>query len=235
MQINGRNWGMKSSMSNLLRTTILLIRKVAEDCHTFGGSSEQPKAALHFLTARTIRIPDRLKLSRCREKLMRLATEVTALESHLRHVHPVCYGAAGLFSDGTVAFASQKVVLEYSCTLDAVGQLANAIDRKAIHIKDHSEPCRPIMLVQCNQFGIAHAPFTQGRAFLAERGYGDCKILLHQLKKRKTQGGSEDEDRGVGEISKDENSGDCDINLLLLEVYANHRDGDNTIVGDKGV
>jgi hypothetical protein len=80
---------------------------------------------------------------------MRLATEVTALESHLRHVHPVCYGAAVLFSDGTVAFASQKVVLEYGCTLDAVGQLANAIDRKAIHIKDHSEPCRPVMLVQC--------------------------------------------------------------------------------------
>jgi hypothetical protein len=141
---------------------------------------------LHFLTAITIQIPDRLKLSQRREKLMHLATEVTALESHLRHVHPVCIGAAGLFSDGMVAFASRKVALEYGCTLDAVGKLANAIDGKAIHIKDHSEPCRPIMLVQCNQFGIACAPFAQGRAFLAKRGYGDCKILLHQLKKRKT-------------------------------------------------
>ncbi len=54
MQINGRNRGMTPSMSNLLRTTIALIRKVAEDCHTFGGSFEQPKTALHHLTARTI-------------------------------------------------------------------------------------------------------------------------------------------------------------------------------------
>ena len=86
----------------------LLIRRVAEDCHTFGGLSEQPKSALHFLTARTVQIPDHLKLSQRREKLMRLATEVTALESHLRHVHPVCYGAAGLFSDGTVAFPVER-------------------------------------------------------------------------------------------------------------------------------
>ncbi len=34
---------------------------------------------------------------------------------------------------------------------------------------------------------------------------------------------------------KDENTGDCNIDLRLLEVDANHRDGDNTIVGDKGV
>ena len=54
MQINGRNWGMKSSMSNFFRTTIALIRKVAEDCHTFGGLSEQPIAVLHHLAARTI-------------------------------------------------------------------------------------------------------------------------------------------------------------------------------------
>jgi hypothetical protein len=139
---------MKLSMSNSLRTTIA-IRKVAEDCHTFGGSSEQPIATLHHLAARTIHIPDRLKPSQRREKLMRLATEVTTLESHLRHVHPVCYGSAVLFSDGMVAFASQKVVLKFGCTLDAVGQLTNAIDRKAIHIKDHSKPCQPVMLVQC--------------------------------------------------------------------------------------
>ena len=29
--------------------------------------------------------------------------------------------------------------------------------------------------------------------------------------------------------------GDCDIDLRLLEVDANHGDGNNTIVGDKGV
>jgi len=220
MRRNGTNQDTKSSMSNSLKTTISLIRTLAEDCHTFDGSSEKPVVALHHLTARTIRIPDRLKPSQRREKLMRLATEVTALESHLRHVHPVCYGAAVLFSDCTVAFASQKVALEYGCTLDAVGQLANAIDKKAIHIEDE-EPCRPIMLVQCDQFGIAHAPFARGRAFLAERGYGDCKILLHQLKKKKNRGRSEDEDRGVGENLNAENTGDCDKDLRLLEVDAN--------------
>jgi hypothetical protein len=170
MQINGRNWGMKSSMSNSLRTTIALIRKVAEDCHTFGGSTEQPIVALHHLAARTIQIPDHLKISQRREKLMRLATEVTALESHLRHVHPVCYGAAVLFSDGTVAFASQKVVLEYSCTLDAVGQLANAIDRKAIHIKDHSEPCCSVMLVQCATDAQAAAVAEASKGMVVNAG-----------------------------------------------------------------
>jgi hypothetical protein len=31
-----------------------------------------------------------------------------------------------------------------------------------------------------DQFGIAHAPFAKGRSFLTERGYGDCKVLIHQ-------------------------------------------------------
>jgi hypothetical protein len=72
-----------------------------------------------------------------------------------------------LFSDGTVAFASQKVALEYGCTLDAVGQLVNAIDRKAIHIEDHSEPCRPVMLVQCatNAHAAAIAEASQENGF----------------------------------------------------------------------
>jgi hypothetical protein len=60
-----------------------------------------------------LKISARLKPSQRREKLMRLATEATALEIPQRHIHPIRYGAAVLFSDGTVALASQKVALEY--------------------------------------------------------------------------------------------------------------------------
>lgn len=38
---------------------------------------------------------------------------------------------------------------------------------------------RPILLIQVDQFGIAHAPFAKARAFLTEYGYGDCHVLVH--------------------------------------------------------
>lgn len=115
-----------------------------------------------------------------REKLLQFATKATAFETHQRHAHPIQYGAAVLFSDNTVSIATQKVAIEYGCTLDAVGQLASVIDRKSLQLDENNLAVRPILLVQCDQFGIAHPPFAQGRAFLTERGYGDCKILLHQ-------------------------------------------------------
>jgi len=46
----------------------------------------------------------------------------------MKHVHPIRYGAAVLFSDGTVAIASQKVALEFGCTLDAVGQVSSVFN-----------------------------------------------------------------------------------------------------------
>lgn len=70
----------------------------------------------------------------------------------------------------------------YGCsTLDAVVHIISIIEKKAkqTNNKDGSF-CHPFMLVQCDQFGIAHAPFAQGRAFLTERGYGDCKVLILQ-------------------------------------------------------
>ncbi|KAL3789747.1 hypothetical protein HJC23_006740 [Cyclotella cryptica] len=36
-----------------------------------------------------------------------------------------------------------------------------------------------------DQFGVAHAPFAMGRSFLTERGYGDCKVLIHQQRSSK--------------------------------------------------
>ncbi|KAL9179665.1 hypothetical protein ACHAXT_008955 [Thalassiosira profunda] len=201
----------RSSMSSSLRETIDFMRQVREERHDMNASGSIP-GTLDHLTAPTLRISSRLKPSQRREKLIRLATEVTAMESHQKHAHPIQYGAAVLFSDGTVAIASQKLALEYGCTLDAVGQLASAILSKGLQIEEDGPPCRPVLLVQCDQFGIAHAPFAQGRAFLTERGYGSCKVLVHQ--KRKAPNGKDAAGDGAGE------SGDA-INLRLLEVEAN--------------
>lgn len=124
-----------------------------------------------------------------------------------------------LFSDGTVSIASQKVALEYGCTLDAVGQLASAIDKKAIRVVEEEDPCRPVLLVQCDQFGIAHAPFAQGRAFLSERGYGDCKVLIHQ--KRQIESTIKEEPDGDSDADEDEKNEECVVKLRLIEVEAN--------------
>ena len=173
----------------------------------------------HHLTSRTVRMSKCLRPSQRREKLIRLATEVTTLEiAPQKHIHPIRYGAAVLFNDGTVILASQKVALEYGCSLDAVGQLASAIDRKANIILKDGHSCRPMMLVQCDQFGIAHPPFAQGRAYLSERGYGDCKILVHQLKKGINQIEGEISNGQI--INSDETARGCDIGLRLIEVDA---------------
>ena len=228
---NGRKTSssVKSSMTHSLKTTIDFMKLVNEDREmnsSLTNLTDLP-GTLDHLTARTLRISSRLKPSQRREKLMRLATEVTAMESHRAHAHPIRYGSAVLFSDGTVAIASQKVALEYGCTLDAVGQLASTIDRKAIQIIEDSPPCRPILLVQCDQFGVAHAPFAQGRAYLTERGYGDCKVLIHQQKKEKTlqETSIEEEDSIDNDVSV---TGDgmnvveaTKMKLRLLEVEAN--------------
>lgn len=217
----------KHSMTKSLKTTIDLMRQMREeparhelDISGLTGLSDLP-ATLEHLTARTLRISSRLKPSQRREKLMRFATEVTALESHMKHAHPLRYGAAVLFSDNTVAIASQKVALEYGCTLDAVGQLASIIDRKGIQIEEDGPSCRPVLLVQCDQFGIAHAPFAPGRAYLTERGYGDCKVLVHQKRQGKKANEAKDPPQAAHGGTHEEGShGNSNVDLRLLEVEA---------------
>eukprot|EP00581_Thalassiosira_minuscula_P009710 CAMPEP_0183709706 /NCGR_PEP_ID=MMETSP0737-20130205/5694_1 /TAXON_ID=385413 /ORGANISM="Thalassiosira miniscula, Strain CCMP1093" /LENGTH=1745 /DNA_ID=CAMNT_0025937873 /DNA_START=28 /DNA_END=5265 /DNA_ORIENTATION=+ len=215
---------VKSSMSHSLKATINFMKELREDSGLGLDMNRSDTGLLDHLTARTLRISNRLKPSQRRQKLIRLATEVTAMETNhsLSNIHPIRYGAAVLFSDSTVAIAAQKVALEYGCTLDAVGQLASVIDRKAIQIEEDAEPCRPILLVQCDQFGIAHAPFAQGRAFLTERGYGDCKILVHQRRQKNGLSSAEFE-MSLQSIGDDGsvNSRKADSDLRLLEVGAN--------------
>mmetsp|Transcript_369 Transcript_369/g.864 ORF Transcript_369/g.864 Transcript_369/m.864 type:complete len:440 (-) Transcript_369:1717-3036(-) len=104
--------------------------------------------------------------------LVRLARDIAEKDSRSA-LHPLRYGAAVLYSDGTTSLAYQKKALEYGCSLDAVGQLAHDVEEKG------REGQRPVMLVQADQFGIIHAPFAPGRAFLSEHGYGDCEVAIH--------------------------------------------------------
>jgi cytidine deaminase len=171
------------SFTASLRTTVDLMRQIQEDGDENQGETglnEMTPGIMDHLTSKVLRVSPRLKPSQRREKLLRLATEATTMEIPQRRIHPIRYGAAVLFSDNTVAIASQKVALEYGCTLDAVGQLASAIEKKHIHADEGSPIVKPVLICQCDQFGIAHAPFAQGRSFLTERGYGDCKVLIHQ-------------------------------------------------------
>ena len=84
--------------------------------------------------------------------------------------HPIHFGAAVLFSDQSISTSHQSSALEYGCTLDAVSQLAP-------YIRD--EACDPVLIVQADQYGVAHSPFAPARAFLSERGYEDCLVLVH--------------------------------------------------------
>eukprot|EP00985_Skeletonema_marinoi_P003229 scaffold1348_cov142-Skeletonema_marinoi.AAC.5 len=214
---------MKSSMTHSLKTTIDFMRQIQED-----AGNNTPKStglgvvpdSLDRLTATKIRISSRLKPSQRREKLLKMATEATVYESHQRNAHPIRYGAAVLFSDNTVSIASQKVAIEYGCTLDAVGQLASIIDRKALQIDEQTPAVRPILLVQCDQFGIAHPPFAQGRAFLTERGYGDCKILLHQQRQSRPYP-TIMEEKSLRDFDEEEKKEDGKVDLRLIEVDAN--------------
>lgn len=219
---NFAQWGesksAKSTMSSSVETTFDVTVQPRESRHDVDfGLCGTPRDRDHS-TNTTLRISCQLTPSHRRKQLMHLASEVIVMESRNKHnIHHIQYGAAVLFNDGTVATATQKSALEYGCTLDAVGQLASIIDMKAIQISEDGTSCRPILLVQCDQFGIAHAPFAQGRAFLTERGYGDCKVLIHQHV-------NVDEGQDCTKFMNGdsaETTDSYDINLQLLEVEAN--------------
>jgi hypothetical protein len=95
----------------------------------------------------------------------------TKVEDGYGDLHPIQFGAAVVFEDGTIASTRQSSALEYGCTLDAVSQLAS-------HMQESSSP--PLLVAQADQYGIAHAPFAPARAFLTERGYGNCHVLIHE-------------------------------------------------------
>eukprot|EP00536_Pseudo-nitzschia_multiseries_P008672 jgi/Psemu1/198713/e_gw1.224.91.1 len=87
-----------------------------------------------------------------------------------RENHPVYFGAAVVFEDESVSTSHQSSALEYGCSLDAVSQLVPYIEDK---------DCAPVLIVQADQYGVAHSPFAPARAYLSEHDYGDCRVLLH--------------------------------------------------------
>jgi cytidine deaminase len=101
------------------------------------------------------------------KRLFELA--ILEAKSNMTDLHPIQFGAAVAFADGSIVTSHQSSALEYGCTLDAVSQLAS-----------HFHESAPVLLVQADQYGIAHAPFAPARAFLTEHGFGDCQILLHE-------------------------------------------------------
>lgn len=94
--------------------------------------------------------------------------------------HPIYFGAAVVFEDQSIVTSRQRSALEYGCTLDAVSQLAP-------YLQDESYA--PVLIVQADQYGIAHSPFAPARAYLSEHGYEDCHVLVHD-----TSSSSDDDD-----------------------------------------
>ncbi len=93
-------------------------------------------------------------------------------------LHPIQYGAAILFEDGSIETASQRKSLEYGCSLDAVTQLVVSIEKRNGGKGDISNLSRPKLLVQCDQFSVVHTPFATARAYLSEFHYEDCHVLV---------------------------------------------------------
>jgi cytidine deaminase len=102
------------------------------------------------------------------KRLLELA--ILEARSNSTDSHPIHFGAAVAFEDGTIITSHQSSALEYGCTLDAVSQLVAHFDEGVV----------PTLLVQADQYGVAHTPFAPARSFLSEHGYGDCLILLHE-------------------------------------------------------
>eukprot|EP00429_Kryptoperidinium_foliaceum_P008482 CAMPEP_0176017490 /NCGR_PEP_ID=MMETSP0120_2-20121206/8389_1 /TAXON_ID=160619 /ORGANISM="Kryptoperidinium foliaceum, Strain CCMP 1326" /LENGTH=388 /DNA_ID=CAMNT_0017350511 /DNA_START=135 /DNA_END=1305 /DNA_ORIENTATION=- len=118
------------------------------------------------------------------KRLLELA--ILEAKSNISDLHPIQFGAAAIFEDGTIVTTRQASALEYGCTLDAVSQLAP-------HFEEQDSA--PVLLVQADQFGIAHAPFADARAFLTEHDFENCQIVVHDAP-------VSDNDEGVFDIDR---------------------------------
>jgi cytidine deaminase len=88
-------------------------------------------------------------------------------------LHPICYGAAMAVKKSSntsieIIQACQVKALEYSSSQDAICNLSSLL---------HGGGGTPVALVQVDQFGIPHAPFSPARSYLVEYGI-DCPVIL---------------------------------------------------------
>jgi hypothetical protein len=113
-------------------------------------------------------------------------------------LHPLNYAAGCLLSDGQMLTAWQKKGLEYGTTLDAVTQVRGVSGvglgqggmkevltipfrgpQLAQAIESRPRGTTVEVIIQLDQFGIAHAPCAPGRAFLSEFGHGSATVYVH--------------------------------------------------------
>ena len=107
------------------------------------------------------------------KRLLELAiseAQQSVLNEAGRENHPIHFGAAVAFEDQSISTSNQRSALEYGCSLDAVSQLVPYIE---------DSDCPPVLIVQVDQYGVAHSPFAPARAYLSEHGYEDCRIIVH--------------------------------------------------------
>lgn len=103
------------------------------------------------------------------------AVEAAACDKNC--AHPISYGAAVIYDDGSVDKGYQLKGLEYGCTLDAVSGLLPLIASK------HAQGRRAEILCHVDQFGVLHAPFGAARALLLEHDLGESlSVFLHDEK-----------------------------------------------------
>lgn len=89
-------------------------------------------------------------------------------------VFPVLFAAAVGFGDGRVHSVAELKGIEYGCTVDAVSLLLPEL----LRVREEGGPPAAVV-VQADNFGLAHAPFAAARSLLLEHGFGDVKLCGH--------------------------------------------------------
>lgn len=93
-------------------------------------------------------------------------------------LHPIRYGAAAVFRDGSTRASRQWKALEYGASLDPIGLLAPALEAE----RCNGNPALIVAMV--DDFGVAHAPFARGRALLVEHGFARVAVICHRVSLR---------------------------------------------------
>lgn len=88
-------------------------------------------------------------------------------------LYPLALAAGILLADGRALLAREHKALEWGCTLEAPLALAGALAEAA------AAGAPPLAMLLVDQFGALHAPHAKTRAWMHERGHGDCVVYTH--------------------------------------------------------
>lgn len=134
----------------------------------YRGRSQKDATTLAADLAQKVTAPEEESLATAYKEALTLAKE----QKGQTVVYPLVFAAAVRFEDGEVAVASELKGIEYGCTVDAVSMLIPAMQRKR-------GQSMPLVVVQVDNFGLAHAPFAAARSLLIEHGFGEVAIAAH--------------------------------------------------------